>query len=1035
MAMLYTLADGTQVKLPEGLSDEQVDNAILKALPEKSSLFGRVYDIEKDFNIRDGVPDLGIRWGQALARGNPKEIKAELDDQVGEGNWGMTEEGSLYITPAGLRQRGIEPKDERNVFVDGTDNGFYDLVDIAPEIAAGTASVIGEAGLIAATAGTGLLAQLAIGAAGAAAGDVAANIGLEGIQALRGTNKESPIEIFERIGTEGAAVLGTTLALGLPIAGVGKLAGKIKQSANSYAGKTMKDMQPVNKDSIKLAREEAKADFIAAGLKEKVADDLVPYATLKEMLGDQNTLATRMVTVLEGAGARSMGDALPARAVEFLRKYDDLVKSKLYVNPNIPKEELYQSIKNSLTKTEQKLVQDTVKQIDNFYVKHGAKIDEVMEVTQLTDLIAGNINRALKAGIEKFKSPSLYGTDQIPNPKLNLGGLVEQKIDAQNVADLLNKMADDLGTTAEAAAGRLTTLSDNSKVVGRLTRAVKFDETGKAVRRPKNEMREAFDFEKAKDRPIATFEGQREFVEPNAQDLYVVQQNLRRGMSGNLTRQQMREAVILSNGVTDALSSRLGKEFSQELARVNKEYKKFISPFNQKSLRYLTDTSEQSVEGFTKNIITGKKTNITFGSIVEDLDSVLRGTEILGGRASGVATADEILGTVATQYARDTRLKFGLDDLTKPLPELQQSARDALAQIRLFEKTARSQKFKKAYNKLFDNDAYQKYKTALRKIESGNVAGVDELGEMLTFKEAREFVDRTAKLASNLSGSDLRQAVQELRRHKKIDPEGGKFYSQMLYGEIMSRIASISTAPIDQQMPKMRAWSSDIIDAYTQSPKEFMELLKEASDAEIGQAGKSVLRMAEIIRGASNYDPSAGSISAASIPMRVFQLGMRGSFFAMTKPLTMMYGMKSFGPGGQAWKAAYKGMVDGVDIDKIELKMKPSAEKAIKTARKAADAALSGRNGLLAASVSAYMNEQGDYNVIKPGVKPRFVRYNEQNPPPQQQQQAPAPDLAMQQQELGANIMNMLQSASRLPPMGNIGQSGLKEGAAIARAR
>jgi len=41
----------------------------------------------------------------------------------------------------------------------------------------------------------------------------------------------------------------------------------------------------------------------------------------------------------------------------------------------------------------------------------------------------------------------------------------------------------------------------------------------------------------------------------------------------------------------------------------------------------------------------------------------------------------------------------------------------------------------------------------------------------------------------------------------------------------------------------------------------------------------------------------------------------------------------------------------------------------------------------------------------------------------------------MQQQELGANIMNMLQSASRLPPMGNIGQSGLKEGAAIARAR
>jgi hypothetical protein len=250
----------------------------------------------------------------------------------------------------------------------------------------------------------------------------------------------------------------------------------------------------------------------------------------------------------------------------------------------------------------------------------------------------------------------------------------------------------------------------------------------------------------------------------------------------------------------------------------------------------------------------------------------------------------------------------------------------------------------------------------------------------------------------------------------------------------MSRVASIASAPIDKQKDLMRAWSSDIIEAYRQSPSEFMELLKGASDEQVGNAGESILRMARIIRGSVNYDPSAGSIAAASIPMRVFQLGMRGSFFAMAKPLTMMYGMKSFGPGGSTWKALNKGLVDGVDIDKLEFKMKPGAEKAMKAARKAADASLSGRNGLLAASVSAYMNEQGDYNSINPGVKPKFVRYDEQNPPPQQQQ-APAPDLAMQQQELGANIMNMLQSASRLPPMGNIGQSGLAEGAAIARAR
>lgn len=1023
--MLYTLADGTQVKLPEGLSDEQVDNAILKALPEKSSLFGRVYDIEGDFNIRDGVPDIGIRWGQALARGNPEEIKAELDSQVGEGNWGMTEEGSLYITPAGLRQRGIEPKDERNVFVDGTDNGFYDLVDIAPEIAAGTAAVVGEVGLIAATGGTGLLAQLAIGAAGAAGGDVAANLGLEGIQALRGTNRESPVEIFERVGSEGAAVLGTTLALGLPIAGVGRLAGKIKQSANSYAGKTLEGMQPVSRQSAEQARAAAKQNFIDEGLDPAAADELVPFITLKHMLGDQNTLMSRMVTVLEGSGARNMGDAIPAKAVEFLKKYDDLVRSKIVTSKTVDgkilsERELAEQIKNSLTKSEQKLVKDTLDEIDNFYKKHGADIEGTMEVSQLTDLISGNISRALKAGMEKFKSPSLYGTDSVPNPKLNLNGLVEQKIGAQDVANLLNKMADDLGTTAEVAAGRLSTISSDSKIVGRLTRAVKFDETGRAVKKPISRT----------ERKVGEPE---EFIQPNAQDLYLVQQNLRRGISGGLNRQQLREAAILSNGVTDALSTRLGSGFSDELARVNKEYKKFIEPFNKKSLRSLTDTSEQSVEGFTKNIITGKKKNATFASIVEDLDAALRGTEAIGGKASGVSTADEILGTVATQYVRGIKAQHGLTDLSLPIEELQKNARAALAEIKKFEKTASSQGFIKAYRKLFDNDAYQKYKTALRKLESGNLAGRDELGEMLDFKQARNFVENTAKLARNLSGSDLTAAVQQLRRHKKIDPDGGKFYSDMLYGETMSRVLSIGAAAPDQQLGLMRNWSNDIIDAYTQSPKEFMELFKGASNEQIGDAGKSVLRMAEIIRGAANFDPSAGSIAAAAVPLRAYQGLLRGSFLGAVKPLTAMYGMKSFGPGGKTWKYAKAALTKGEDVTKIELKMKPGVEKAIKMAQKAANNAVSGRQGLLAASVSAYMNEQGDYNAIQPGPKPNFVRYGEQAP--QQQQQAPAPDLAMQQQELGANIMNMLQSASRLPPMGNIGQSGLAEGAAIARAR
>lgn len=1033
--MLYTLADGTQVKLPEGLSDEQVDNAILKALPEKSSLFGRVYDIEGDFNIRDGVPDIGIRWGQALARGNPKEIKAELDGQVGEGNWGMTEDGSLYITPAGLRQRGIEPKDERNVFVDGTDNGFYDLVDIAPEIAAGTASVIGEVGLIAATGGTGLLAQLAIGAAGAAAGDVTANLGLEGLQQLRGTNRESPVEIFERVGSEGAAVLGTTLALGLPLAGIGKLAGKVKKSADSYAGKTLDNLQPVTRQSAQDARAAALKDFEKAGLDETAAENLVPYITLKHMLGDQNTVASRMITILEGTGARSMGDALPAKAVNFLQKYDSIVKAKTLAKPNMSAKELAEEIKGSLSKAEQKLVKDAVDEIDNFYTKHGAKLERAMAVDDLTGLIAGNLNRALKAGMEKFKSPSLYGTDLAPNPNLNIQGLATKNVSAQDVANILNKMGDDLGTTAEVAAGRLTSLAVDSKAVGRLTRTVKFDQTGQAIAKKLDKIEDGpFDFQKVMDQPMMPFKGKKSFKEANARDLYDVQQGLRRSMGGGLNRQQFREAAILSNGVTDSLSTRLGKGFSDELARVNKEYKNFISPFNRKSLRALTETSAQSVEGFTKDLVSGRK-KFTFADIVEDLDAALRGTDAIGGKASGVATADELLGTVATQYVRSIKSKYGLDDLSKPFAELQAGAKEALKDIQKLERTAFDEKFVKTYKKLFDNAAYEKYKSALNKLAKGDEAGLDELGEMLSFKQARSFVENTATMAQNLAKADLRTAVQQLRRHKQIDPDGGKFYSEMLYGEIMSRVMSIGAASPAQQLQLLRNWSDDVLEAYSKSPKEFKELLKDASSKELGDAGDSVLQMAEVIRGAANVDPSAGSIAAAAVPMTLFHKIIQGSFLGAVRPLTMMYGMKSFGPGGPAWKQVNARLVAGQAPEKIELAMKPGVEKTLRAAQKAANAAMSGRNGLLAASVSSYMNEQGDYNVIQPGPRPKFVRYNEQNPPPQQQAAAPAPDLAMQQQELGANIMNMLQSASRLPPMGNIGQSGLKEGAAIARAR
>ena len=72
------LDDGSIVKVPglNNMSEGEITNALIKALPEKMGNLGFLPDIEREYNIRDGVPDLNLRFSEALAAGNPKEIKA-----------------------------------------------------------------------------------------------------------------------------------------------------------------------------------------------------------------------------------------------------------------------------------------------------------------------------------------------------------------------------------------------------------------------------------------------------------------------------------------------------------------------------------------------------------------------------------------------------------------------------------------------------------------------------------------------------------------------------------------------------------------------------------------------------------------------------------------------------------------------------------------------------------------------------------------------------------------------------------------------
>ena len=129
----YTIYDGTVLNMPNGLSKVEADNIATQAFPYKAALAGQYYDREAEYNTKSGVKELGLRWGAALARGNINEIAAEMDDRVGEGNWGLSDFDAPYVTAQGMRNLGLEPEDERKVLLDGSDFTRYDLVDIGPE--------------------------------------------------------------------------------------------------------------------------------------------------------------------------------------------------------------------------------------------------------------------------------------------------------------------------------------------------------------------------------------------------------------------------------------------------------------------------------------------------------------------------------------------------------------------------------------------------------------------------------------------------------------------------------------------------------------------------------------------------------------------------------------------------------------------------------------------------------------------------------------------------------------------------------------
>ena len=1020
-----TLSNGMQIKVKDGLSDEEIISIARQADPATSKHFE---DIEDNFDIKTGVKDADLRFSLALADKNPREVKIVMDKKVGEGNWGYSPQNYLYVTPKGMQRRGIEA--DKNTLVNGLDVTRYDFVDAVPEITVGLAAfgaelalpMIPGSGIVARGALSGLVSRgLIASSARAGAGDMAANIALEEVQKSRGENVESATEIVTKAGLEGAMVFGISSALGVPFKLMGGLSSKVAEVAKNKMGDATSKGIKVDASSAEIARNDAITLLKENGYSQADIDTFVPYITLRHAVGDEGNLVTKFSTVLEGLGVKQLGDKLPADGLLFLGKIDDIIRAG--ENRGLSTVEIIEQMKNSLSKKELDLLKKTSGEIDGFYKSVGAKSEIARDVSFLTGLVAQNIKSQYRYGASKFNQ--LY--DNLNNGN-GLDGLTSFSVAPNKVADLINDIAKNTKGTVTEVLDDIA--KANSSIASKLEKVIKVDGI-RVVRVPK----------------LKNAKKQKEFESANtvnAKDLLDLSRSLRRRMSTqSVDPNVMRKSVLADSTLMDSIDGIVGKNFGKELAEVNAGYKEFISPYK-KSFKNLSSTSAQTPEAYVKDLMTGRKSTL-FTDLIDQLDDVFKGTEAIGGRAKygpagsvfDTIDTDTLLAKIGTQYMRWTKDRFNLGNpnLTiENLPLIRKDAKDALKMLDDLEnKAENTAKYKKAFRKVFGNKAFDDYKRALKQVANGNPEGLGKLQQALSYKEAEQFIGRVSQLGDNLSGSGkLAEAVEEFRKYKTVDPKSASFYNELLYTQVYSRLLKIGGLDAAAKNGALKNWAEDIVTANNMNQEAMEELL--------GEFYKPMMMMGNTIQGAFNIDATAGAISVSNIPLSSLRSLLNMSIVGTLKPLSLMYTMKTFAPGKVGWLKLKELTDKGIPQDKINDAMRPYMRKTLNAAKKANAFKMAGRSGLLAASVSAYMDE-ADENL--PQENEPIVKKEEIN----LQEEAPEQNQATAEQQLGQNIvqqqalMNQLQGTSntsllqgnRAPISGRTSQSPVAQGAQIAQ--
>ena len=1022
---IKTLIDGRKVNLPEGLTEAEQTNLVLKAFPDVAALSGMSYDVEREYDVETGVRDFSARFGAALASGNPDEIKAEFDGTFGKDNWGVSHFGELYATPEGMKAVGQETTDGRKVLLDPIGTDIYDLVDIIPEVVVGAGALAAElipvpgTGVVGATAARGLLSAisgrgLVARSARAGFGDAAANVGLEGVQKLRGTQRESLGEVLQDAGTEGLVVGLGSIVLGAPFAAVGGVGNRIKAASKDMAPGTQ-GTRPVELVEMIKAKdaniERFKQSYINDGLPEKdalaQANKDAMLLSFRTLVGEEGAVAGNILTKIEGVGTKQLGDAFAKRTIDFMNKFRSIALESKRLGDR--EATTIAKLKSNLSNSEQAFAAKIMKDLTEFNSSPLGKIDKAATTLRgFKDLAEQKLLAQYRQSMKAFEGAEFYGQFK------NLGN---NEVTPQRLSNFLTRVSNESGISVDEV---VSAFGPESPLRGRLVSRIDITNEGKIVPvKPKlNKKKEP-----------TNYEGSGITV----QDLFDADKQIRKQAYAKRANVGIaRKNLEISAATQDQISKlrEVPSGFQDRLKKVNGQYSKFANIYRGKTglfeqLAKKTDDSQV----YLKQFINGKE-GAEFATLLDKMDQAF-GPNAVGG-SIGMETKEQLLGTLGVNFIRENKVDI---QRAVGIEAQKKAAAGALKQIGILEGTLTKRvggaKTKQAMKQLFQQDSMKEYKKLLNQIATGtpdsSAKATQQLGLVMSFKQAEDFVTKTAEIGSNLSKADLDDVITNLRSLDALDKKGGDFYRDLVFSENWGTV--INAMGLETSVKKnaaIKGWADDWISA--RSKPNGVENMTELFGKEMYQGMDD---LALNIRGALNIDPNAGALSVAEVPLTIFKKLIRLDIKGAVKPLSFIFGTKQFAPGTDTYKKLNNSIEKGISQEKIIKDSSAMGEKALAAAQKSANGVMAGRNGLFAASVSSYLNEADQVYPMEgelPVVAPKKMEDVAPAVPQQQSMGAIPTDTGI------AAIQQIAQMLGQAGSIEGVGTGGLEQGASLARS-